>query len=399
MAAGSSPPAVRGAAPAGRPVVLTLNIRLDTVRRALRVVGVASLALPGVALAARRLILGTAVDLLLWSLCTLACAVLAIAAVVCVLRGHLNVAYGTSLLAAAAAAAPFPEPRLVCVSLWLAAGVLRAAATALVFARWLTATRWTVADLPGRRQKIFRLSFARHVPKDSVEFQSIEAFVGDRCRAYAGKYPFSLKLVGLHKVMNPALESLFDGRTTESRTENVRQLFHGSTLRNTHGILCSGFRLPGKAGMFGAGIYFADCPLKSWQYCRDGRGAVLLCDVDLGNSRAETQATPKVSGTADLQPGWIAWLFGAETYDSVTAVAAEEGGSVRVPEYVVYSPGQAVPRYVLQLHRVGAAVTHGGSTPERPPPHSPPPCATDIAVALVVSAVPAVLLALVVVLP
>merc|ERR1712014_499219 len=73
------------------------------------------------------------------------------------------------------------------------------------------------------------------------------------------------------------------------------------------------------------------------------------CDVDLGNSRVSKQTASHVTGTRDLAPGWIDWIFGAEQADSITAATYEHGGSVRVPEYVIYSPQQTVPRYVFEI--------------------------------------------------
>jgi len=125
-------------------------------------------------------------------------------------------------------------------------------------------------------------------------------------------------------------------------------LFHGTALENALSIAQRGFQLPKHGGMFGKGIYFADCPLKSWQYV-GCPGLMLACDVELGNTRVKR--TAGCDPNRDLKRSWAAKLVGARSYDSLTAA---DGllGCVRVPEYVVYRPEQALPRYVLQLKKV-----------------------------------------------
>ena len=100
--------------------------------------------------------------------------------------------------------------------------------------------------------------------------------------------------------------------------------------------------------MFGAGVYFADCPLKSLQYSR--RGVMLACDVVLGHSKRTYAAQSQLSPTKDLKRGLVPRLFGARSFDSVTA-ASGWAGCVRVPEMVVYDPAQAVPRYVMLVQK------------------------------------------------
>ena len=48
----------------------------------------------------------------------------------------------------------------------------------------------------------------------------------------------------------------------------MERLFHGTSKDAAHAIVADGFRLPTHGGMFGAGIYFADTPLKSLQCAR-----------------------------------------------------------------------------------------------------------------------------------
>ena len=127
----------------------------------------------------------------------------------------------------------------------------------------------------------------------------------------------------------------------------MRQLFHGTRMENAHGIVTGGFRLPRHSGMFGKGLYFADTPLKSLQYTGISWGwrYMLVCEVELGNSK--TQRGAKDVKKEDLERGWLPTVMGQRSFQSVTAATGL--GGVRVPEYVVYKPAQAVPRYLLEI--------------------------------------------------
>eukprot|EP00913_Durusdinium_trenchii_P017689 g16628.t1 len=71
--------------------------------------------------------------------------------------------------------------------------------------------------------------------------------------------------------------------------------------------------------MFGKGIYFADCPLKSWRYCFPSQemantlpritgkgGYILMCWVDLGTTRQEKVAKPDLKGYN--RKSWWNWI-------------------------------------------------------------------------------------------
>uniref|UniRef100_A0A7S1R3T9 Poly [ADP-ribose] polymerase n=1 Tax=Alexandrium catenella TaxID=2925 RepID=A0A7S1R3T9_ALECA len=132
-------------------------------------------------------------------------------------------------------------------------------------------------------------------------------------------------------------------------------LFHGTDAANVRPILANGFRLPKRSGMFGRGIYFAHCPLKSVQYAHRVAmqlwhytvGFLLACTVYLGNTR-KLRFAKDVKPSEDLKRGWLASIFGAKDYDSIHAPSGFFG-SVRVSEYIVYQPHQAIPKYVLEF--------------------------------------------------
>merc|ERR1711924_86120 len=121
----------------------------------------------------------------------------------------------------------------------------------------------------------------------------------------------------------------------------------------------------GRAGMFGKGIYFACCPLKSVQYARKGLTSLwefafgeslifskqmLLCDVYLGKTYKRSFPWNKIDPTKDLRCGSISKLFGGQDYNRVTAQTGFFG-CVRVPEYIMYDAHQAIPRYLVEFEK------------------------------------------------
>jgi len=110
--------------------------------------------------------------------------------------------------------------------------------------------------------------------------------------------------------------------------------------------------------MFGRGVYFADTPLKSLQYTGgklcgcvgDGRRYMLVCDVELGNQLETTSAKSSLKPETDLRRGGVPALLGQRSFDSVAAKPSLLG--LRAPEFVVYKPAQAWPRYLLAVEQV-----------------------------------------------
>ena len=82
-----------------------------------------------------------------------------------------------------------------------------------------------------------------------------------------------------------------------------------------------------------------------------GSGVMLLCDVALGNTLVSHVAKPALDPAVDFQRGWLPRLCGMRSFDSLTAEDKGASGAVRVPEYVVYSSEQVLPRYVLVVRK------------------------------------------------
>jgi len=189
-----------------------------------------------------------------------------------------------------------------------------------------------------------RLKGVEEVPARSEEFKSVVAAFEDGCKAWADKYPFSLRLDRVHR------KSTSPGAL--ARTADGKRLFHGTKWENAQGILLDGFRLPSHGGMFGKGIYFADCPLKSWQYTDYsalGPGVMLFCWVEMGKAKHAKRAMTHLSGPPHRN--LFQWLRGAEKFDSVVGDDHSAGGSLRVPEYIVYDPSRVEVDYVLEIRQ------------------------------------------------
>ena len=192
---------------------------------------------------------------------------------------------------------------------------------------------------------------------DPDEIAEVRALVLDKTRAH--KYNFGVALYDdsvVYRVENEALSQRLHAFGEETRSYKTfvspepRRLFHGTSVHAARAIVREGFRLPKRAGMFGRGIYFADSALKSLQYC-DQYGLILVCDVDLGKTRTLTSAKNSFDPEQDLSRHPILATLGMARYDSVTA-ADGFFGAVRVPEYIVYAPEQAAPRYVVRIRKM-----------------------------------------------
>lgn len=161
-----------------------------------------------------------------------------------------------------------------------------------------------------------------------------------------------------------------DPGTIFKNTTNHVLLFHGSRSVNFSGILSSGLRIPNNSqiangSVLGTGIYFADCVTKSFNYCHDTTGLVLVCEVALGNEQQLTMAS-----SHPLFPGFHSKkACGQYAPDPTGNKKWEKDQSVLVPcgklkdtipkyttgfyynEYVIYQKEQYRFRYLLKLKK------------------------------------------------
>ena len=107
---------------------------------------------------------------------------------------------------------------------------------------------------------------------EGVELAQLRAFVDEACARQRRKYSFGIKLVRAYELSQPRLRVRYEAFAEKQRRKGKplapRRLFHGTSRMSARKIGRDGFALPRSGGMFGLGIYFADCPLKSLQYTR-----------------------------------------------------------------------------------------------------------------------------------
>ena len=113
-------------------------------------------------------------------------------------------------------------------------------------------------------------------------------------------------------------------------------LFHGTSSKAMVAILNNGFKLPERAGMYGAGIYVATDSSKSQRYSSSSQ--LLLCQVLLGKVLTLKTADPNMN----LQ------TLKTKGYDSVFAPRdTKHTGGVLNDEFVVFRPEQVLPLFVV----------------------------------------------------
>lgn len=218
------------------------------------------------------------------------------------------------------------------------------------------------------------------------DWNKFATMIAKRCKEFHHMYnDRAMTMKRLWRVRHT--QAMKDDEMQNANMGEPKMLFHGTDPASAKIIAADGFRLPSYAGMFGKGVYFAYTPLKSVQYSKaaspwfsfkskvretlfdeasvSGTHKVMFaCDVYLGRLRTERLFCNlghylSVESKKDLRPTCCD-LFAAPHqccvyacrcgYDSVHA----PGGrcwcchTVRVTEYVIYDPHQAVPRYLIE---------------------------------------------------
>lgn len=211
-------------------------------------------------------------------------------------------------------------------------------------------------------------SVLEELPTSDPAWDAIAAFVRERCEGYAASYGHTLQVKNVWRIW-PG-DALRRHESEASKLGKPTRLFHGTSLANAQSIARGGFRLPTTgAGLYGRGVYFADCPQKSADYAPEsswapffGRlatkglgsvfwqkdvGQMLLCDVYLGSTNMRFLPRPTLDPAEDLKGGWLRSFVGLGDYNSVYANSLF--GILGVPEYIVYQAHQGIPRYLLEF--------------------------------------------------
>jgi len=241
---------------------------------------------------------------------------------------------------------------------------------ALATAPWpcfVTALAGIVLDVPSKLYNLkcvlgdpSRWNCVAEIAEESGLRQRVIDNFNRDCNSLQDMYPFRLQVEQVFEVQNAACRNAFQSdELVEELGDSVRlyhgtstRLYHGTSTRAAKAILQSGFAVPKSAGfrMFGQGIYFAQNPLKCWQYSTKGNSPyIIVCDVRLGHQREMAMAAPRFTQNSLLRPLSLAH---AMEYHSVRGLTVEEGGSLRLPEYIVYRSEQALPTYLLRVREV-----------------------------------------------
>ena len=189
------------------------------------------------------------------------------------------------------------------------------------------------------RQDAPKVSY-EEINKQSPEFASVCDKTIKYTKPSHNWYP---EIYKVEKVHNSFLELEFEKEKINGFGTFVDTKFHGTDDVGVIGITTNGFRLPSKAGMFGAGIYFATDSSKSAQtiYTK-GSGKLLLCDVFLGDSLTigtEQERRKFVRGVNLLES------LSVLEKDSVFAPQATE--LLQNDEFIIFNPCQALTKYII----------------------------------------------------
>jgi hypothetical protein len=219
------------------------------------------------------------------------------------------------------------------------------------------------------------------LPEDA-EWAEVDNLLQEREKPYAAHYRFSLRMKRLWRLKHG--DELQQQEAKAMALGEPTKLFHGTSTGKALNIIKSGFKLPEHNGMFGKGVYFADCPLKSAKFAPDEsrsllssllgkvnsdlgkfhhwwkggtkkEGQLLLCDVYLGRSKTLRRKAPNFDPDEDLKRSWITQQLQAvglvETgeYNSTYVPGGGWFAAVNVPEYVVYQAHQGIPKYFIEF--------------------------------------------------
>lgn len=178
-----------------------------------------------------------------------------------------------------------------------------------------------------------------------------------------------------HPGRKPRLINIFEviyedkySKVPSLKQDNRWLLVHGSPFINWKSIIGGGLELPKGGGMFGKGIYFANCFSKSYAYTGhrpDSNGCMGFYEVNLGVCKKLLQADSSLTSHSMVQMNVDSiWGQGKNSYKECEYINIE-GNTVKVPktsftknnthknyalihdEFIVYNPKQCKLRYLV----------------------------------------------------
>ena len=146
---------------------------------------------------------------------------------------------------------------------------------------------------------------------------------------------------------------------------NKQLLWHGSRMENFVSILSRGLiinpdNVVKTGSMYGNGIYFANCVLKSANYIGDSKiGILLLCEVALGNSVKKYHADPSPVLSLNTHSVHGVGAYGMTNTKKLDFYNVSVGpitsrnlvSSLNYDEFIVYKERQVKIRYLLLIEK------------------------------------------------
>ncbi|KAI6211656.1 Poly [ADP-ribose] polymerase [Aphelenchoides besseyi] len=207
-------------------------------------------------------------------------------------------------------------------------------------------------------------------PVESVETRK---WINEYLQNSHGHHQYQMELIEVYAIDRP-------GDSQFIVDCNHKMLWHGTPKRNVTSIIRDGY-LTGQNGMFGPGIYFADCSSKSANYCHPEismgstrltetlTGWMFLSEVSLGRSydyfQAEYEAHKlcqdnnrgSVRGKGAWQPDFITQYFLKDVEPLVHVPLGLlkklcRHSALIYNEFVIYNPKRVRHRYLLYIRFV-----------------------------------------------
>jgi len=203
--------------------------------------------------------------------------------------------------------------------------------------------------------------------KSSKMYEEIVKYV---MNTQGSTHHVNLKVLDIYEISQDGKQKSYEDHS--KGLDNKMLLYHGSSMANwlsimTHGLLINpnsvkpGVMITG--AMFSAGLYFANCVSKSWNYCRTesskGIGCLALAEVALGNISKRinadysiTKASLKKTGHDSVQ-GQGQTTPGSNTViDDVIVpngklVKSNVGAQLLYDEFIVYEGDRHVIKYLV----------------------------------------------------
>lgn len=206
--------------------------------------------------------------------------------------------------------------------------------------------------------------------KNSKMWQYIENYISV---THAPTHNFKVELLDIYEIEREGERKDFEKYC--KNIDNHHLLFHGSRITNFCSILQKGLILnPESLGvyitgkMFGYGLYFASASSKSINYCNtetsNNIGAMLLCDVALGNQSKRTSADYYISKKSlDKEKCNSTWGMGKSTprkfmeVDGVNIpcgklINSKIKSDLLYDEYIVYDTKQVNQKYLVLFKKI-----------------------------------------------